>query len=63
MMVVQGPPLRIHDAQTQETIATEKYKTFTVCGTKLDYVVWPALLLHEDGPVLSKGVAQAVREK
>ncbi|KAH3831012.1 hypothetical protein DPMN_104271 [Dreissena polymorpha] len=31
---------------------------YTASGTELDYVVWPAMLLHEGGPILFKGIAQ-----
>lgn len=34
------------------------YRAYTVNGSKIRYVVWPPLLLHKDGPVLCKGVAQ-----
>lgn len=39
------------------------YQPHTRSGTHVDYVVWPALLLHEGGPVLAKGVAQGYGEK
>ena len=34
------------------------YRPYTKTGPVLDYMVWPVLLLHENGPMLSKGVAQ-----
>ncbi|XP_053390697.1 uncharacterized protein LOC128553538 isoform X3 [Mercenaria mercenaria] len=37
---------------------TNKYKPYTKSGSYVHYIVWPALYLHEGGPVLCKGVAQ-----
>ena len=34
------------------------FRPYTKSGDKYDYLVWPALLLHENGPVVEKGVAQ-----
>jgi hypothetical protein len=34
------------------------FKEYTFLGNYFDYIVWPALLLHKDGPLLSKGIAQ-----
>jgi hypothetical protein len=39
------------------------FKEFTKSGTKVDYLVWPALYLYKDGPLLSKGVVLATGEK
>ncbi|KAK3602806.1 hypothetical protein CHS0354_026357 [Potamilus streckersoni] len=39
---------------------TNMYKHYTISGDEVDYVVWPALLLHEKGPFLVKGVAQPI---
>ncbi|XP_061184925.1 uncharacterized protein LOC133192937 [Saccostrea echinata] len=40
------------------TFNTDILRKYTKTGGYLDFVVWPALYLHENGPVLSKGVAQ-----
>ncbi|XP_061184845.1 uncharacterized protein LOC133192856 [Saccostrea echinata] len=34
------------------------FKAYTKSGKVIDYIVWPAMYLHEKGPLLSKGVAQ-----
>ncbi|XP_053389996.1 uncharacterized protein MCAP_0864-like isoform X2 [Mercenaria mercenaria] len=36
----------------------DKFRTYTKTGQLIDYVVWPPVLLHKDGPLLCKGVAQ-----
>jgi hypothetical protein len=38
-------------------------KPYTTSGTFVDYIVWPALLLYKNGPVLVKGVAQGYGRK
>ena len=40
----------------------ELFKEYTRRGKYIDYIVWPALLLHSDGPLLGKGVAQGKDE-
>lgn len=41
----------------------EMFKSYTVIGPLIDFFVWPALLLHENGPLLGKGVAQCKKDK
>lgn len=36
------------------------FREYTLCGDYLNYVVWPVLFLHKDGPVLHKGVAEPI---
>lgn len=35
-------------------------KSYTKTGNTVAYMVWPALFLHRDGPLLCKGIAQGV---
>lgn len=42
----------------RSTFDKDKFKDYTRRGCFLEYVVWPAILLYKDGPLLSKGVAQ-----
>ncbi|XP_053389832.1 filamin A-interacting protein 1-like isoform X2 [Mercenaria mercenaria] len=60
MMVVQSPPLVLHEFPTEKEIKFDKnmYKEYTASGPLVSYVVWPALLLEENGPVVCKGVAE-----
>jgi hypothetical protein len=58
MMVVQSPPMTLEDLKPNEEFRKEIYKSYTKSGSYIDYVVWPALLLNQDGPVVGKGVAQ-----
>lgn len=42
---------------------TDLYRYYTRSGQKVDYIVWPALFLHENGPLLCKGIAQPMARK
>ena len=56
-MAIQDPPLRLYDIQRKD-FDKEKYREYTQRGMYTDFVVWPALCLHEGGPLLAKGIAQ-----
>ena len=56
-MAIQDPPLRLYNIQRKE-FDKEKYREYTQRGMYTDFVVWPALCLHEGGPLLAKGIAQ-----
>jgi hypothetical protein len=58
MMVVQSPPMTFAEFKPNEEFRKEIYKEYTTRGSHIDYVVWPALLLNQDGPIVGKGVAQ-----
>uniref|UniRef100_A0A8W8KNC7 Mitochondria-eating protein C-terminal domain-containing protein n=1 Tax=Magallana gigas TaxID=29159 RepID=A0A8W8KNC7_MAGGI len=34
------------------------FKAYMKSGTEIDYIVWPVMYLHENGPLLTKGIAQ-----
>lgn len=34
------------------------FSVYTKSGPFIDFVVWPALILHKDGPILTKGTVQ-----
>ncbi|XP_053398968.1 centrosomal protein of 152 kDa-like isoform X2 [Mercenaria mercenaria] len=59
-MCRQEPPVHIGfpSIQGDQSYDTSIYKPYTKTGKFLDFVVWPAVYLHEGGPLLSKGVAQ-----
>ena len=58
-MVVQDPQMYI-DGDLKPGIQFDKevYKEYTRSGKRVAFIVWPALYLHKDGPLLTKGVAQ-----
>ncbi|XP_060083901.1 uncharacterized protein LOC132563157 [Ylistrum balloti] len=61
-MVVQDPPVELYWPQSEKgsTIDRDKFNLYTKSGTRLNHVVWPAVLLHNLGPLLKKGVVQAL---
>ena len=60
-MAVNDPPVHmIGDLKSGEVIDTNLFRHYTTSGDYVEYVVWPALLLNKQGPVISKGVVQAI---
>ncbi|XP_060602788.1 uncharacterized protein LOC132755870 [Ruditapes philippinarum] len=59
MMVVQSPPMCLTTCEEGERFDKNKFKEYTKSGPTVDFVVWPALYLHENGPLIGKGVAEA----
>ncbi|KAK3602810.1 hypothetical protein CHS0354_026361 [Potamilus streckersoni] len=59
LMSIQDPPVVVAEDPIQGSpFDMNLYKHYTNSGDKVEYVVWPALLLHKDGPLLTKGIAQ-----
>lgn len=54
---MQDPPL-VLQFKPCESVPPTYFRAFTSSGPYLDYVLWPAMLLHEGGSVVAKGVAQ-----
>ena len=50
--------MEIHTSYPGDAFDTRLYNQYTLNGPYVDYIVWPALLLYEHGPVICKGVAQ-----
>ncbi|KAL3878817.1 hypothetical protein ACJMK2_031145 [Sinanodonta woodiana] len=60
-MCIQDPPLCMKwtdNENTKEEFDTNLYRFYTKSGKYVDYCVWPVLLLHDGGPVLTKGIAE-----
>ncbi|VDH89820.1 Hypothetical predicted protein [Mytilus galloprovincialis] len=59
MMQIQDPPVYIEwDFPSDTKIDTNILRSYTKAGDHVDFIVWPVLYLHKDGPVLNKGVVQ-----
>ncbi|KAJ8297824.1 hypothetical protein KUTeg_024355 [Tegillarca granosa] len=56
-MNIQDPPVEMELKQVNK-LNTEHYRAYTKSGQIIDFVVWPALMLHSEGPLMYKGVAQ-----
>jgi hypothetical protein len=60
-MQMHDPPVYIEcEFSRDSTIDTNILRSYTRAGNKVDFVVWPVLYLHKDGPVLNKGVVQPI---
>lgn len=58
-MTLQDPPMFLASKIIRKSnYDSDLFRPYTKSGDKYDYLVWPALLLHENGPVVVKGVAQ-----
>lgn len=58
-MNLQEPP--VYMVTDVDPNSLHMFRAYTRSGDVIDYVVWPSLLLKEDGPLLYKGVAQMKR--
>ncbi|KAL4236650.1 hypothetical protein ACF0H5_005035 [Mactra antiquata] len=62
LAVHQDPPLVLDVEQnSSSTFDSKRFQEYTKTGPYVGFVVWPALLLHENGSLLRKGVAQGAQ--
>ena len=62
LMYVHDPPMYLEwltKEQEGQPFYSDLYKPYTRSGHLFDYCVWPVVRLRRDGPLLSKGIAQA----
>ncbi|XP_021356602.1 uncharacterized protein LOC110452420 [Mizuhopecten yessoensis] len=61
-MVTHHPRLFLlwPDVSKEKQIRFDMFQAYTRSGDTVDYVVWPAMLLYKDGPLLRKGTVQPV---
>lgn len=58
-MISADPPMVIeYENFENKLMDSNKFNKYNRTGTTVEYVVWPVLLLHKDGPVLAKGSVQ-----
>ncbi|XP_052719869.1 uncharacterized protein LOC128191702 [Crassostrea angulata] len=61
LMSVQDPPVVIDFiAVYGQAIDDKILRKFTKTGSKIDFLVWPVIRLHKNGPLLQKGVVQPI---
>ncbi|XP_052793744.1 uncharacterized protein LOC128227347 [Mya arenaria] len=58
MMVVQNPLMCFFLPKPGTDVNTSMFKVYTKSGRTVDFIVWPAMMLHETGSVVCKGVLQ-----
>jgi len=64
-MVVHEPKLGflwLQEGQDKK-VNPDQFTLYTRSGKGVEFLVWPAMLLHENGPVLRKGTYQPFKEK
>jgi hypothetical protein len=60
-MCIQDPPLVMeYDNLEGKPVDQSKFNLYDRNGTITEFVVWPALLLHKNDPILAKGVVEPV---
>lgn len=58
-MVIKEPQMTLVYDQLEGTpIDKTLFSVYTKNGSIIDFVVWPALILHKTGPILAKGAVQ-----
>ncbi|XP_052078824.1 uncharacterized protein LOC127716616 isoform X2 [Mytilus californianus] len=57
LAAVQDPPM-FFQFKPEDVYDKQVFKEYTTMGRRVKFLVWPALFLHKDGPLLSKGVVQ-----
>ena len=63
-MVVKEPPMvLVHDQMEGQPIDHNLFSLYTKRGSVVEFVIWPALILNKNGPILSTGVVQGKENK
>ncbi|XP_076071463.1 uncharacterized protein LOC143042865 isoform X1 [Mytilus galloprovincialis] len=58
IMVCHSPPIHLDWEYKGHSFDLQILRPFTESGDVVDYIIWPVMFLHKDGPLLCKGVAQ-----
>ena len=58
-MIVQNPRMILVEGPSRgNTYDRSIFREFASSGSKVVFTVWPALYLHEDGPLLATGAVK-----
>lgn len=58
IMVCHSPPVHLDWEYKGHPFDLQILRPFTEAGDVVDYIIWPVMFLHKNGPLLCKGVAQ-----
>lgn len=58
LMVGKDPPMYLKISDKGSIFNKEFYREFTEKGKNVNFTVWPAIFLYENGPLLKKGILQ-----
>jgi hypothetical protein len=59
LMKIQNPQMETQWQSEEEKCDKDKFTFYTKRGDIVSQTVWPAVLLHKNGPLMSKGILQA----
>ncbi|XP_060556665.1 uncharacterized protein LOC132717249 [Ruditapes philippinarum] len=59
LMKIQNPQMETQWQSQDEKCDKDKFTFYTKRGDIVSQTVWPAVLLHKNGPLMSKGILQA----
>lgn len=60
-MSIQDPPMCMEWQFQGCKFRRDIMRSFTKSGDKVQFVVWPALYLHDGGPLVAKAIVQGVK--
>lgn len=60
---IQDPPLVLLYCKNGDKFDDKLFREYQRTGKLVDFMVWPALLLHDKGPVLARGVVEPIKVK
>lgn len=59
MMAIQDPPMYLDFGPEMGSVIDKNvFRLYTKSGENVDFLVWPAVFLHKNGPIVQKGVLQ-----
>lgn len=60
LMTIQDPPMELKWPRPNDRFNETFYQPFIKQGNFVKFAVWPAVFLHEKGPLIKKGYAQPI---
>ena len=63
LMCIQEPPMILEWVRLGDSLDPEKFKPYTEAGSKIVGTIWPAVLLYENGQVMSRGIVDVMRKQ
>ncbi|XP_033743437.1 uncharacterized protein LOC117329550 [Pecten maximus] len=64
LCAIQDPSIEfMYSVKEGEVIDSKYFRKYDRSGDIVEYLLWPAMLLHKEGPVLSRGIVQVFKKK
>ncbi|XP_045204351.2 uncharacterized protein LOC123557132 [Mercenaria mercenaria] len=60
LMCIQEPPMHLEWVRFGDILDTEKYKPYKGEGNQIVGTIWPVVLRHKGGPVMSRGIVDVM---